>query len=251
MQHLLIIIISFFTFSSAAVAKDEILLTNGEWSPYLSQELPHYGAASHIVTEAFHAMGIETTYRFFPWKRAYILAENGTYSGSLVWVSTPDREKLFLYSDVVIHESEHLFHLKSKDLAWQKIEDLKGLSIGATLHTSYPTLERAAEKGLITLERAGNYDTLFKRLLKNRIDAIPMVSQVAMYYLHQTLTPEEQARITYSETVLQQRKYHLILSKRLKENDNFLSLFNTGLARIHANGRYDEILKALKRGGYE
>ena len=30
-----------------------IRLTNGEWQPYLSKDVPHYGFASHIVTEAF------------------------------------------------------------------------------------------------------------------------------------------------------------------------------------------------------
>ena len=30
-----------------------IRLTNGEWQPYLSKDVPHHGFASHVVTEAF------------------------------------------------------------------------------------------------------------------------------------------------------------------------------------------------------
>lgn len=251
MQRLLLILTVLGLFTSDAMATGDVLLANGEWAPYLSPNLPHYGAASHIVTEAFQAAGVSTTYHFYPWKRAYILAENGTCNGSLVWTHTPERDNLFVYSNVVIHESEFLFHLKSIKLEWRTIEDLKGLTIGATLHTSYPTLEEAEKKGILQIERAGNYDTLFKRLLRKRIDAIPMVSQVAAFYLRNTIPIKDQDYITFSDTVLQQRQYHLILTKQLQENKNLISRFNNGLAAIKENGKYDKIVQALKQGEYD
>ena len=97
-------------------AQDRVRLTNGEWAPYLSEHLPHHGAASHIVKEAFAAVGIQTQYGFFPWKRSYKLARQGKWGGTLVWVYTPERAKDFYYTDVVITEVEYLFHLKEKKL---------------------------------------------------------------------------------------------------------------------------------------
>ena len=122
---------------SAAFAQDRIKLTNGEWAPYLSKNQPHFGAASHIVREAFSAVGVEVEYGFFPWKRSYRLAQKGAWNGTLVWVYTPERAKDFLYSDVVIKDQEYLFHLKSRVLKWQEIADLQGLTIGVTPHTVY------------------------------------------------------------------------------------------------------------------
>lgn len=237
--------------SANVSGESRIKLTNGEWAPYLSKNLPHYGAASHIVEEAFSAVGVEVEYGFYPWKRAFKLAREGTWNGTVVWVYTPERAQDFFYSDVVISDPEYLFHLKSKDLKWEKIEDLRGLTIGGTLHTVYPLLEKAASAGILHIERAGNYDNLYRRLLKNRIDAIPQVSQVGKYYLRTTFSPEQRQRITYSKTVLQERKYHLILSKKLEINRKLVTLFNKGLSIIIKSGKYAEIIGNLDRGGYD
>ncbi len=231
-----------------AYALDKVKLTNGEWAPYLSEHLPNYGTASHIVKEAFEAVGVQVQYGFYPWKRSYKLAREGTWNGTLVWVYTEDRAADFMYSDVVISEVEYLFHLKDKPLIWKKIDDLRGLTIGATLHTVYPTLEEAAHDGILKIERAGNYDNLYRRLLNHRIDAIPQVSQVAKHYLRTTLPPRERDLITYSDTILQKRNYHLILSKRRPESKSLIGLFNKGLSLIRKNGRYQKIIENLERG---
>lgn len=232
-------------------AADNIRLTNGEWAPYLSEKLPHYGAASHLVAEAFKAVGVETIYGFFPWKRSYKLAKEGHWQGTLVWVHTAERAKDFYYSEIVVRDPEYLFHLKSRDLGWETPADLVGLIIGTTLHTVYPPLEKAAAQGILKLERAGNYDTLYKRLLRYRIDAIPQVSQVGRYYQQMTLSPEERQRITYSSTVLQEREYHLILSRKAKGSQALLERFNQGLAIIRSNGTYAQIINSLRNGAYD
>lgn len=234
-----------------ASAADSVRLTNGEWPPYLSDKLPHYGAASHLVTEAFKAAGVETVYGFFPWKRSYKQAREGHWQGTLVWVYTAERARDFYYSEVVIRDPEYLFHLKTRDLDWKTPADLSGLIIGTTLHTAYPPLEKAAAEGILKLERAGNYDTLYKRLLRHRIDAIPQVSQVGRYYQQMTLSPEERQRITYSSTVLQEREYHLILSKRAKGSPALMERFNQGLAIIRSNGTYARIISSLRNGAYD
>lgn len=234
-----------------ASAQDTIRLTNGEWAPYLSETLPHFGAASHIVAEAFAAVGVRTQYGFYPWKRSYKLAREGKWNGTLVWVYTRERAKDFYYTDVVITDFEYLFHLKTKDLTWNKIDDLKGITIGATLHTVYPPLEKAAAAGILKIERAGNYDNLYRRLLNHRIDAIPQVSQVGKYYQRTTLSPAERNRITHAGTILQERNYHLILSKRAENSQQFIALFNKGLAIIRKNGKYEKIIRALNRGAYD
>jgi len=234
-----------------AITAEQVVLSNGEWAPYLSENLPHYGAASHIVEAAFSAAGVTTRYEFYPWKRSYKLAREGGVNGTPVWVYTKERAKDFLYTDVVVVDYEYLFHLKEKPLKWQTVDDLKGLIIGATLHTVYPPLEDAVERGVLQIERGGNYDNLYHRLLNYRIDAIPQVSQVGKYYLRTTLSPDQRSKITYSKTVLQERRYHLILSKKRKDNIRYLELFNRGLFLIRKNGVYDRIIEALDRGAYD
>lgn len=239
------------TGGAPASAGEVIRLTNGEWPPYLSEKLPHHGAASHLVTEAYKAVGVTVQYGFFPWKRSYQMARRGSWQGTLVWVHTAQRAEDFYYSAVVIRDPEYLFHLKAKPLVWQTPADLAGLTIGATLHTAYPSLEAAAADGILRLERAGNYDTLYQRLLKHRIDAIPQVSQVGRYYQQMTLTPTQRARITASPTVVQERQYHLILSRQAAGSQAFIERFDEGLRAIRANGTYARIMDGLQKGSYD
>jgi polar amino acid transport system substrate-binding protein len=239
-----VLLLLFFLINiSTAFSEEKINITNGEWPPYLSEKLTNYGTASQIVTEAFLAVGIRVNYGFFPWKRSYKYAKEGkgegkTWHGSVVWVHTEERAKSFDYSDVVIEDSEVLFYLKEKPLKWDSINDLTGKKIGGTAHTTYPLFEKAENDGKLVLQRAGNYDTLFNRLLSGRIDAIPQVKRVGQYFLQKNFVAEDQEKITFSPTVIQNSKYHLIFSKQLPENQKFLTLFNEGLVKLKKSGKY-------------
>lgn len=244
-------------FSNALVAKDLVYLTSGEWPPYLSNNLPENGYASHIVKEAFSAVGIDVTFGFFPWERSFQYAKRGInpngeiWHGSLVWVHTRDREKNFYYSDSVVTDQEVLFFLNDSAFSWDKPKALEGKIIGGTSHTVYPLFEQAENEGLVRIDRAGNYDILFKRLLMNRIDAVPQVKHVGNYYLQNNLTAKERAKITFSESVIETRSYHLILSKKLKKNKQLIELFNEGLNKIKLNGKYKELETSFYSGDYD
>ena len=230
---------------------ETVKITNGEWAPYLSEHLPENGFASDVVRAAFDAAGLSVEYGFYPWKRAFKLARQGDWHGSVVWVYTPERARDFFFSDTVVTDSEYLFHLKSFKLEWQRPEDLQDVRIGGTLHTVYPAFKAAEDQGIITIERTGTYENLYRRLLKKRIHAIPQVSAVGEFLIRTTLTPDQQAQITMSPTIIQTRRYALILSKAIPENKHILERFNRGLKHIRLTGIYREMLDRLKRGGYD
>ena len=48
---------------------NRVVIANGEWNPYFSENLRYYGVVSRIVKEAFESEGIEVEYVFRPWKR--------------------------------------------------------------------------------------------------------------------------------------------------------------------------------------
>ena len=151
---------------------------------------------------------------------------------------------------MVIEDNEVLFHLRSKPLQWQNVGDLQGKVIGGTAHTTYPLFEEAEKQGLLTIQRAGNYDTLFNRLLAGRIDAVPQVKNVGNYFLQNSLTPAERNRITFSPTVVDSRKYHVLFSHISDSDHHFLSQFNRGLQIIKSNGVYSSIIDDLEAGKY-
>lgn len=188
-------------FSGFSAAKEIIRLTNGEWPPYLSANLHQHGYASQIVKEAFAAEDIDVVFGFYPWERAFQYAKKGeSWHGSLVWVYSDERAKDFYYSDSVISDQAVLFFLKDSPLSWNDFDDLKGKVIGGTRHTKYPLIEKAQKQGILAIDRAGNYDILFKRLLIKRIDAVPQVKHVGKYFLKNSLTAEELSKVTFSPT---------------------------------------------------
>jgi polar amino acid transport system substrate-binding protein len=242
--------------SCSACARETIRLTNGEWPPYLSEHLPHYGYASHLITEAFASVGVDVEYGFFPWRRSLQYAKDGggsgaVWHGSVVWVYNSERAESFIFTDVVMTDAQVLFYLKSNPLPWTIIDDLRGKRIGGTLHTYYPQLEAAEKNGTIYLERAGDYQTLFRRLLAGRIDAVPHTWNVGRYFMKNNLTNTQFERITYSPTVMQSKELHVLLSKRYPQNSRFEALFNQGLENIKANGTYQRIQEALQSGVYD
>ena len=91
----LLILFFVLSFSLSARAEKAIRLTTGEWAPYISEKLEHFGLVSRIVTEAFALEGVKVEYIFLPWKRAYQEALIGKYDGSAVWTRNSEREKGF------------------------------------------------------------------------------------------------------------------------------------------------------------
>lgn len=254
---LFLFVLSWAALPGFTSAGEIVKIANGEWPPYLSVNLPHHGFASHVVEEAFAAVGLNVRYGFYPWKRSYQYAKDGKdnrgkiWHGTVVWVYTEERAKHFLYSDPVIIDTELLFHLKSRPLEWKVVDDLKGMTIGGTLHTVYPVFEEAEQRGILKIDRGGNYDVLFQKLRWQDIDAVPQVKQVGRYFLNTALSDEERSRITFSPTVVQERKYSLILSRQVPQNRRLLQLFNEGLHLIRSNGRYAELHKELEQGKYD
>ncbi len=50
---------------------DSVRIANGEYAPYFSEDLKHYGVGSRIVKAAFAEVGINVDYVFRPWERGY------------------------------------------------------------------------------------------------------------------------------------------------------------------------------------
>ena len=227
----------------ALAAGDRLRITNGDWPPYLSPDLPHYGIATRIVTEAFAEVGIEVDYGFFPWNRAFYLAEKGEWDGTAVWLKNQERQKLFYYSDPVVKSGYVFFHRKDMDFEWENRGDLKGLTVGTTQQYDYgPAFRKAEEEGLIRVESASRDLLNFKMLLRKRIDLFPIDRVVGLTMLYKHFTPEQIKQIDHHPRLLRGDQLHLLLSRAIPENRKRIKLFNEGLQRLRARDRVEEIL---------
>jgi ABC-type amino acid transport/signal transduction systems, periplasmic component/domain len=222
-----------------ASAQQSISVTVGEWPPYVSQNLADYGIAPRITAAAFKAVGVEASFVFLPWMRAFEKAKDGEYDATLLWVRTAEREKDFVFSDIVITGKAVFFHLKSKPFAWKTMSDLVGLNIGGLTSGSYPWFDTAIHAGIkLKMDRADDEVTNFKKLLGGRIDILSLDQLTGTSVLEKNFSPAEVASISFDPTPIESWDYCLMFSKKSAKTGRMVDLFNQGLRKIKQSGDY-------------
>lgn len=239
----------FMTFSAAASDEPtKIRLTNGEWAPYQSENLPEYGAASELVTTAFEAVDIEVEYGFFPWNRAMALVERGAWDGTFMWVLTPERERLYLPSDPLFTLREVVFYTKDNPLDAQTPADLSGKLMGALDSSAFGRqFAPLVENGSITVARVTNNRQLFQMLARGRVDFVPELETSGYDAVLEHLTKDQQQQISHLESLTYSWSYHLLVSRHIDDGPYFIDAFNRGMAIIRENGEFERIIGSYIR----
>lgn len=247
------ILLSVFFISTLATAQSTIVLSNGEWEPYLSKKLKHYGVASHIVTEAFKSKGYSAEYKWYgdSWKRAYKDALDGKVDGSLIWSKKPERLKAFYFSDSVTYGDRDVFlYRKADSFDWKSVADLKGKKLGGVLGYTYGILDSEEKNGNIIIERVPKEAVNIKKLLKKRIDLF-IANEAIIKKLLKELPGDQAESLVIHPKAVNEKTYHLILTKAKKENAETMKKFDEGLAELKKSGKYDQFIKDSKEGKYE
>jgi polar amino acid transport system substrate-binding protein len=228
---------------------ETITLSNGEWLPYLSETLPHYGAVSRIVSEAFALEGITVNYVFRPWPRAYAEAQRGLVQGSLVWSVGPpatERAREFLSSDTVLEAQSVFFHRKGYHFTWTRDADLAGLRVGGVAGYEY----RFEDVPGLHLDRAPTEELNLRKLVAGRVDVVAASLDVGRYILRTKFKPEEAAGITVAAAGRGSTQYRLIMRRADAANAGYIERFNRGLRKLKESGKYDQYLADLEAGRY-
>ncbi|MCK5877739.1 MAG: transporter substrate-binding domain-containing protein [Candidatus Marithrix sp.] len=142
MKRLKNLIILFFVIilltSGTAVFCDDLFIFGNHDKPpkyYLENKTP-----KGILIDIMRYVKAETGYSFniklYPWKRAYYNALKG--KGGIIGLSkNSERLKIFDYSDVMYYDELVLVVLKGNEFPFDKIEDIKGKTLGVQRGSSY------------------------------------------------------------------------------------------------------------------
>ncbi len=252
LKRVICILIVFLTgLPAVGFSEETIRLSSEEWPPFTSKVLKYNGVFSRIVKEAFALEGVKVKYGFFPAARSYSVAAKGHWDGSIPWNRTPDREKDFNFSDVVMKGELVFFHLKDFEFDWKSINDLKGLRIGGTLGYNYREAFQNAEKsGMIRVERIHSDLLNFRKLLRKRFHIFPANKSVGYYLLSKSFSPNMIELVTYHPRPLAIDKLRVLFSKNIERNNRMLKLFNKGLKRLKESGKVEQFINESQRGEY-
>jgi polar amino acid transport system substrate-binding protein len=89
------------------------------------------GPFPEVVREACKALKFECTLAILPWRRALAMAEAGQADGIFVFVRTPEREKLFYFTEPILQTSYAIFARQSETLDYHKPQDIDGYTVAA------------------------------------------------------------------------------------------------------------------------
>ncbi len=251
------IILLFIFIHSTMLYAETVVLSNGEWKPYQSQDLKHGGYASHVVRKAFNLVDIKVKFEWYgkSWSRIYKVAKNNITDGSLVWSRTPKRERemYFCKDSIIKGEKTVLCYLRDNKIKYKNIKDLQGYKIGGIRGYTYgKKVDRAIKKGLINIERENADINNFRKLLAGRIDVFFIEEVVAKKILKEKLTKKERNQIILNtENPIRIVTYHLILNKKDPAHKELMKKFNKGFEKLKKSKKLQDLKNKFSNGYYK
>ncbi|AZZ90176.1 transporter substrate-binding domain-containing protein [Hahella sp. KA22] len=243
--------LSLMSFAHAADAKRVVRLTNGEWPPYVSQDLKYDGVVSLIVKEAFASEGYEVKFTFLPWKRALQSAQDGEWDGSILWAYREERTQYFIYSDPISSTQYVFFHLRNAEFDWKDFSDLKkyrfGLTLGYNYNDKFMDMVRNEE---IAHDYASDIVSSFKMMFKHRVDVVPEDVEVGYFILSSEFAPGVDRMVTSHLKPLSEEKHYLLISRRVPDANELIEAFNRGLKKMRASGRLESLFEKSRMGDF-
>lgn len=229
--------------------ENKIIVVIDEWPPFTSREMKSYGIGSEIVIEAMKAANLECEFQFKPWARALEMVKYGDAWGTFPWIYKQERQKNYLYSDVILEGRSKIFYKKNNPNMnveipyYETIYDLRQFKFGGVYAYTY-------EKDFEKLENNFNYElysTLelaFNALDKGNIDIINEDEAVGWYVISKLYPGRENEFATLEKNLITTNMYMLVNNTEERSLE-IMNEFNKGLKIIKENGTYDEIISTL------
>lgn len=234
---------------TAAPADNEVILTTGDWPPYVFETGTDKGPMVDIVVAAFKEAGITVKIVFYPWKRAEDEVRQGKAFAAFPYAITTERQKEFDFSDPMYTVQSKFFYYKKfhpNGIRYEKLEDLLNYKIGGMLGTWYEPLFKDAG---LQVEYTATMDSNIEKLVLGRID-LAVEEENYVWYLIRQLHPNDADQFATLPKTLEHSNLtdtlNLLVSRNYPNSAELLKKFNAGLAAIRANGAFKQILEKYK-----
>lgn len=227
--------------SLQAAAATVLKVATGEHPPLVSS-VPTQSFLTELFSEIGREMGGTFEFEFLPWKRIELAVASREAWGGMPFVSTPEREKKFFFSDVLYERQTRFFYYspdgKPKDIHFNTLSDLKGYRIGAVRGYYY---EKVLEEAGIQAEYVPNEELNWRKLRIGRVDLV-IAPEYNGVYLLRTLFPQDADKFFALPGALDRVGTHLIASKEYPDARKLLDSFNAALKTIKENGVYQRVV---------
>lgn len=223
-------------------AQNKMIVLSNEtsWAPYYGKDMLNGGYTTEIIVEAMKRVGYDVKIKWLNWNRAVELSKRGIYDGLGASYYTKERAKFFAYTDEISQTQTVFFKLKSSDIKYSNLNDLRGYDIGIAKGYGYPKIFLEADY-LKTVD-VPKLELNIKKLLKKRIDLM-IGSQKAIQHLLNIRYLEQKNEIEMIMPPVDSMPLYVAFSKESKGYEQKVKDFNKGLKIIKADGTFEKIIK--------
>ncbi|MFR9720721.1 substrate-binding periplasmic protein [Aeromonas diversa] len=217
-----------------------LTLVTGEFAPYTGKSLPQGGLSTRLVRAVFAEAGWEEPkIAFMPWGRGYKQTRLGIVAATFPYAWGKERSDLFLYS-APLH-FDHLVWFSRKDDKKAADGQWQGMRLCIPKGWNTAHAKEAMERYSLKLEQPLELERCLELMMVGRADLIAMNERVIAEACMQGYRHREclQRLPFYPQT----DSFYLIMSRSYPDAATFMERFNTALASLRADGRYDRILR--------
>lgn len=204
------------------------------------------GYVVDATREAFRRAGVDLALEAAPFKRAYAQGEAG--EGWLTGIfKTPEREKIFLFSEPVGTDEVIMVTARGKEFAFDKPEDLKGKRIGFQDGASYGSFFIEAQKHFQG-DPDSNPRQRLQKLLAGRLDAAMINPGEAALAYHMKALGEPMDKVAVlPKRVAVEPNYIVVARSQAEAAAPVLEKINVALKAMAADGTLEKIMDSYRR----
>jgi len=239
------IVIYIFSVTPINYAMEQVVMATGEWRPFTSQKMEHYGFFTEIVSAVLKKMGKKPKYNFVPWKRCERQLEVGKVWGVFPYSPTAERKKKYVFSDNIIFAKSVFFYCqeKMKNIKWEKLEDLQPYNIGGVLGSFYQKeFEDAKLKVKYDYSASLALNTLF---IRRYTHLLPMNEFVGWDIIKNNF-PDKIKNFGILKQFHSKDPLCIMILKNDDKSLMLLEKFNNSLKKINQDPIYKKILNKYK-----
>jgi len=241
MRKLLIICLTFFIFSSAAMSEGVVKMAIGDWAPYVSKSDPKSQFLETVVTAAFKLEGLSVEYEYLPWKRSFTMVSQGDSDGTFPWNKNESRSTEFYIHEIPLLTDESVyFHLKSTAFSWNTLSDLKNYKVGVTIGYRQ---EESYKKAGIPAEAVASEDNNFKKISAGRIDVYETSKVVGYSAINRLFDSSTGGKFTHHPKAVSTNPYFILFSRNSENGKSYSEKFDSGMRKLMDSGQYGKIVE--------
>lgn len=198
------------------------------------------GTDTQTVRRVLSEMGYRPEIRVLPWARAEASARAGTSDMLYSLTYSRDRARYYHFTDPISKARDVFFKLRGRDLEWQELNDLAGLTIGLSAAYSYdPEFMDWLSAGNARVTRISQESpelTGLRMVAFGRVDLFICEQSVCHHLIENQISryPELAMVTAMAGTVGEERNFRAAFSRHHPRGAELRDEFNRVLAEIQS-----------------